>query len=302
MTSVRLSRSVAAAVFLLAATTVFAQSSQKQSPPPGTIPVAHFYMDKQEITNLDYREYLYWLALVFGKDAAEYKQAMPDTTAWQREVTYNEPLVINYFRHPAFDEYPVVGVSYDQAVQYCSWRTDRVYEMSLIKAGLIPVNRQQTKENYFTAERYLAAQYMELTPEKNIAVPRYRLPTEDEWELAACGRLDASIFPYGYDLSDKKIAAKLSKGQQVFQSRQVVKMQNKSASPFTAPARSGFANGHELYNMIGNVAEMTAEEGSCKGGSFLHALEESKITARVSYTRPEPWLGFRCVCVPELPR
>ena len=302
MTSVRLSRSVAAAAFLLAAATVFAQSSEKQSPPPGTTPVAHFFIDKQEITNLDYREYLYWLALVFGKDAAEYKQAMPDTTVWQKEVTYNEPLVTNYFRHPAFDEYPVVGVSYDQAVQYCSWRTDRVYEIQLIKAGLIPVDRQPSKDSYFTADRYLSGQYMGLKPNKTIPLPRYRLPTNDEWELAASGRLDASAFPYGYDLSNKKIAAKLRKGQRVFQIRQAANTQTNNASPFTATATSGIPNGFKLYNMIGNVAEMTAEKGSCKGGSFLHAMEESKITARISYTRPEPWLGFRCVCVPELPR
>lgn len=302
MNPAQLSPSVAVAAFLLAATTVFAQSSQKQSPPPGTTPVAHFYIDKQEITNLDYREYLYWLAHVFGQDAAEYKQALPDTTVWQRALTYNEPLQVNYFRHPAFEKYPVVGVSYEQAVQYCSWRTDRVYEMQLIKAGLIPVNRQQTKDTYFTAGRYLAGQYMGLTPDKTIAVPRYRLPTKDEWEMAASGRLDASAFPYGYDLSDKKIAAKLRKGQRVFQSRQAEKAMDNNASPFTAIVTHGVPNGFSLYNMIGNVAEMTAEKGNCKGGSFRHTLEESKIADQITYTQPEAWLGFRCVCVPEIPR
>ncbi len=302
MNPVQRFRSVAAATFLLTATAAFAQSFQKQSPPPGTTPVAHFYIDKQEITNLDYREYLYWLALVFGQDAAEYKQALPDTTVWRNSLNYAEPLVNQYFRHPAYENYPVVGVSFEQAQQYCSWRTDRVYEMKLIEAGLIPVDRQPSKDNYFTVERYLSGQFMGLKPDKTISVPRYRLPTKDEWELAASGRLDASVFPYGYDLSDKKIAAKLRKGQQVFQSRQVVKMQNKAASPITAPARSGFANGHELYNMIGNVAEMTAERGRCKGGSFQHTLEESKIADQITYTQPEAWLGFRCVCVPEMPR
>lgn len=289
-------------VFLLTVTGVFSQAAQKQSPPPGTTLVAHFFIDKQEVTNLDYREYLYWLAHIFGLDAAEYKQALPDTTVWQKEFTYGEPMATNYFRHPAYENYPVVGVSYEQVQQYCSWRTDRVYEMQLMKAGLIPVNRQQTKDNYFTAERYLAGLYMGLKPEKHILVPRYRLPTKEEWELAASGRLDASLFPYGYDLTDKKIAAKLRKGQRIFQSRPIVEMQKSGAFLFTAPAHSGFPNSSALYNMIGNVAEMTAEKGKCKGGSFRHALEESKITDQIAYTRPEAWLGFRCVCVPEMPK
>lgn len=302
MNPVQLLRSVAVAAFLFAAPAVFAQSSQKQSPPPGTTPVAHFYIDKQEITNLDYREYLYWLAHVFGRDAAEYKQALPDTTVWRNSLNYAEPLVNQYFRHPAYENYPVVGVSFEQAQQYCSWRTDRVYEMNLVKAGLIPVNRQQTKDTYFTAERYLAGEYMGLQPDEGIAVPRYRLPTKDEWELAASGPLDASVFPYGYDLSDKKIAAKLRKGHRVFHSRPTVKMQHSGETLCAAPARSSFPNNNDLYNMIGNVAEMTAEKGNCKGGSFRHTLEESKIADQITYTQPEAWLGFRCVCVPEMPR
>jgi hypothetical protein len=54
--------------------------------------------------------------------------------------------------------------------------------------------------------------------------------------------------------------------------------------------------------MIGNVAEMLAEKGICKGGSFYHALDDCKITGQLTYTQPEPWLGFRCVCVPEMPK
>lgn len=287
---------------LFTATTVCAQSFTKQSPPPGTTPVAHFFIDKQEISNIDYREYLYWLALVYGPDAAEYRQDLPDTTVWQKVFTYNAPLVTNYFRHPAYDHYPVVGVSYEQAVRYCAWRTDRVYEKQLIEAGLIPVNRQPSNNNHFTAERYLSGEFMGLKPDKTIPVPRYRLPTKAEWELAASGNLDATLFPYGYDLQEKKIAAKLRKGQSVFQSRPAVKPENNAAALLTAPAASGFPNGFKLHNMIGNVAEMTAEKGVCKGGSFHHPLEESKITAQISYTAPEAWLGFRCVCIPEVPK
>lgn len=292
-----------AIVFFLP-TAVFAQSSKNQITPPGTVAIAHFYFDRQEISNLDYREYLSWLTHIFGPDSDELRQAVPDTLVWLRNIEsygYN-PLEEVYFRHPAYDGYPVVGVSYEQATQYCAWRTDRVYEMQLIRSNSIPKNSRQTRVDYFTAERYLAGQYQGLAPNRNIPLLRYRLPTRDEWEMAASGNLDATIFPYGYDLSDKKIAGKLRKGQAVFQTRQVVKMQNQAGYLAVAPTVYGFPNGFKLYNMIGNVAEMLAEKGSCKGGSFRHALDDCKITGQLAYSQPESWLGFRCVCVPETPK
>jgi formylglycine-generating enzyme required for sulfatase activity len=296
--------SLATAMLLLATTAVFAQSSKIQITPPGTVAIARFFFDRQEISNLDYREYLNWLTHVFGPDSDELRQATPDTSVWLRNIeSYNyNPLEEVYFRHPAYDGYPVVGVSYEQATQYCAWRTDRVYEMQLIRSNSIPKNSRQTREDYFTVERYLAGRYQGLTPNRSIPVLRYRLPTKDEWEMAASGNLDATIFPYGYDLSDKKIARKLRKGQAVFQTRQAIKMQNQEGYLVAAPAVSGFPNGFKLYNMIGNVAEMLAEKGICKGGSFYHALDDCKITGQLTYTQPEPWLGFRCVCVPEMPK
>lgn len=287
---------------LPAANAVFSQTSRKQSPPPGTVAIAHFFFDQQEISNQDYREYLYWLGHVFGSDSDEYRQALPDTSVWRKPYMYGEPLDIQYFRHPAYDGYPVVGVSYEQATQYCAWRTDRVFEMQLVRANLIPVNSRQTRAEYFTAERYLAGRYMGLAPNRNIPVLRYRLPTKDEWEMAAAGKLDATIFPYGYDLTEKKIAGKLRKGECVFQTQQVIKMQDQTNKYwYAAPARSGFPNGFKLYNMIGNVAEMLAEKGISKGGSFHHALDDCKITGQLGYSQPEAWLGFRCVCVMEMP-
>lgn len=286
------------ALCLLAATHTRAQ---RRTAPPGTVAVNNFFIDRQEISNIDYREYLFWLQMVFGKDAEQYRQAMPDTTVWRINISYNEPLVEHYFQHPAFDNYPVVGVSYEQAVLYCSWRTDRVYEKRLIDAGIIPAKRQPNKSDFFTTERYLAGQYGGLTPNKTIEVPRYRLPSKDEWELAASASLDATLFPYGYNLNDKRVAKELSKGHSLFNTRRAVVLQNMQTGFYTSPASSGLPNGYALHHMIGNVAEMIDQKGQCKGGSYVHQLEDSKITQSVNYDRPASWLGFRCVCVPELP-
>ncbi len=102
------------------------------------ITVSSFYMDKYEVTNLNWREYEHWMRVVFGPSAVELvRKTLPDTTVWREELAYNEPYVDNYYRHPGFSFYPVVGVTWEQAMAYCQWRTDRVNELALIQAGCI---------------------------------------------------------------------------------------------------------------------------------------------------------------------
>ncbi len=100
--------------------------------------VSSFYMDKYEVTNLNWREYEHWMSVVFGGVAPNLvTKILPDTTVWREELAYNEPYLDNYYRHPGFSFYPVVGVSWEQAMDYSRWRTDRVNELALIKSGCI---------------------------------------------------------------------------------------------------------------------------------------------------------------------
>ncbi len=98
---------------------------------PKRITIPSFYMDETEVRNVDYREYINWLKLVYTTYPDVYRRALPDTLVWRSRLAYNEPYVEYYFRHPAYQNYPVVGVSWLQATDYCAWRTDRVNEKIL---------------------------------------------------------------------------------------------------------------------------------------------------------------------------
>ena len=101
-----------------------------------TVTVSSFYMDKYEVTNLNWNEYLHWLDFVFGRVAPELvDQARPDHKVWREDLAYNDPYEDNYFEHPAFSFYPIVGVTWEQAMTYCQWRTDRVNELALVNSG-----------------------------------------------------------------------------------------------------------------------------------------------------------------------
>ena len=105
-----------------------------------TVTASHFFMDKYEITNLNWNEYLHWLEFVFGAVAPELvDQARPDHTVWREDLAYNDPYENYYFEHPAFSFYPIVGVTWEQAMDYCQWRTDRVNEMALVNSGAMQI-------------------------------------------------------------------------------------------------------------------------------------------------------------------
>ena len=106
------------------------------------------------------REYLYWLRRVYDYDYYPeiYKSALPDTLVWRDKLAFNDNFVENYLRHPAYNYYPVVGVSWLQAQRFCSWRTDRVNEAILIKKGVLKEMTDQIDADHFNTEVYLYKQ------------------------------------------------------------------------------------------------------------------------------------------------
>ena len=126
---------------------------------PRRVTVSSFYMDETEVKNVDYREYLYWLSRVYTDYPEVQRNALPDTLVWRSPLGYNEPYVQYYFRYPSYNDYPVVGVTWLQANDYCSWRSDRVNEKIMINEGILNYDPNQANEDNFNTEAYLAGQY-----------------------------------------------------------------------------------------------------------------------------------------------
>jgi len=109
------------------------------------VTVPSFYMDETEVSNQDWLDYLHWINITFPNDNELYYNALPDTLVWRKPLSYNEPYVDNYLRHPAFQDYPVVGVTWEQAQEYCVWRTDRTNENILRERGNLVTWKDQAK-------------------------------------------------------------------------------------------------------------------------------------------------------------
>lgn len=193
------------------------------------VTIGGFYMDDSEITNNEYRQYAVAMA---GNDTAgigrltaeeinmiSSKKFLPDTGCWMRDFTYHmgDPLMQYYYFHPAFDNYPVVGINWKQAKLFCKWRT-----------GFL--NKSRTDRGEF-------------------GMPNFRLPSEAEWEYAARGGRDLSPYPWGgpYIRNTKGcLLANFKPGRGNYFD---------DGYSYTSPIYSFFANDYGLYDMSGNVAE-----------------------------------------------
>jgi sulfatase modifying factor 1 len=168
----------------------------------------------------------------------------PDTTVWLKDFiySYNEPMHNEYFSHPAYQDYPVVGVSWKQAMAFCDWRTH--FKNSYQRSKNKPL------------------------------VNKFRLPSEAEWEFAARGGIPSGVYPWGgpYLLNDRGcFLANFKPLRGDYAADQAV---------YTVEAKSYLPNDFNLFNMAGNVAEWTSSSYDVNAYEYVASLNPTMSLGR----------------------
>ena len=226
--------------------------------PPGTILLTpNFGVDVLEMRNIDYLKFLRYIRTTYGPNSKKYKELLPDKNVWKTYEYEGRDLSEVYFNNKDFYNHPLVGVTYNQAVAYCEWRTmyvNNLYRMYHMKY------------------------------KRSIGVPKkvhFRLPTPEEWDRIL--KTDSIYMPdEGYVHPDYKNPYKNSK-----------KLNEKINIGLTSSVFYFWKNKIGLYAIDDNVSEMTSVPGVAKGCNWTD--KGSKKTQVCHYNDAENWVGFRCV-------
>jgi formylglycine-generating enzyme required for sulfatase activity len=229
------------------------------------------YAGKYEVSNMLYLAFE--KSLIAGNKEDLLKITRVDSTNWLDVFAQNEPYVTYYYHHPAYQEFPVVNISYEAANLFCEWLTTE----------------------------YNAA------PKKMFKKVLFRLPNETEWETAAKAGITTQ-YPWGDKLilNNQVMCNYIRIGDEYIKFDTVnkkyyldytystaIKTNLDDAGYITAPVLSYSPNDFGLYNVCGNVAEMVNTKGIARGGSWKNSGGDVTLSSRSYYNGTANYLGFR---------
>ena len=264
-------------------------------PPIGTVKIDdNLFMDNSEITNMYWREYRYWMGRIYGDSSAEHLSSFPNETVWNNEYSCLGRYADYYLGHPAYNDQPVVGITQQQAKDYCKWRSDRVFEVFLIKKGIIDHNFYQSRNNHFSINNYFEGKYNKVTPNPHlIKYPSYRLPTEEEWKKAK------AVFKLQYPDKIKNCNSK--------QCRLHVKNKSLPNAVGIIPCSEEKLLEEPTTNVVcirnwkvglymdGNVSEWLVTSNQYIGSNWRDSTHHQSDSVRFSDSATDN-IGLRCVC------
>lgn len=264
--------------------------------PPGTTKIAeNLFIDQTEISNFSYAEYTYWVMRVFGEDSKEYKLTQPETFGWLKDSCLGYAYSEYYFMHPKYRSYPMVGISQEQVLNYCKWRSDRIFELYLIREKALLRNPAQHAENYFSIENYYSGKYNNTPPDLRYNIyPEYRLPTNEEWLLGK-DFFEAYNLKNGKTCNNKYCKLHIRKEDIPNHSNYNV-IPCDGDSLLVEPLKTTRCDKNTTLGFYfhGNVSEWLAAENKIIGGNWRDTTNTHfDIPQHQEY--PSEYVGFRCV-------
>lgn len=269
--------------------------TDKMPVPAGTVCIGkNLFIDEAEVSNFSYNEFVWWVKYTYGAESEEYKKVCPDQTVWADLGRSYFSLIAYYLTHPAYRDYPAVGVSYDQAKLFCKWRSDRVMEYILISEGVIDHRSSPTPDSCFTIERYFIGQYpLKKARPHIIYYPEYTLP-------------DSTVYMWSLNHLDSLNGKPPRRCYKKNRCRETLTLRCYDNIPFKNdtipygpdPTAATICYGCPPYitHLQGNIREMTSQAGITFGGSFKDSCAVIKRQNFFNDTSINCFTGFRCVC------